>query len=188
MEKRNLINGYYLLEHDLKKILSFIEPTQDNFKTYSHQLYALFIRACMEFEAGCKMILIENKYKFEKKKNPTIHIYYEIHNFSNYKSINTYLVRLHMSEDIDLKPLESWKEDKGPDWYQAYNDVKHSRVLNFSKANLLNVLNAVAAVFILLYARYDIAALNQHQENSSWETDDDGFTYKENSLFKIKPA
>lgn len=188
MEKRNLINGYYLLEHDLKEILSFIEPTQDNFKTYSHQLYALFIRACMEFEASCKMILIDNKYDFKKDKNPNILTYYKIHNFSNYKSINTYLVRLHMSEEIDLKPLESWKEDKGPDWYQAYNDAKHSRVLNFSKANLLNVLNAVSAVLILLYARYDIAALNQHQENNSWETDDDGFVYKESSLFKIKPA
>ena len=175
-----------MLEHDLKEILYFIEPTQDNFKTYSHQLYALFIRACMEFEASCRMILIENKYQFEKDKNPNILTYYKIHDFSNYKSINSYLVRLHMSEEIDLKPLESWKEDKGPNWYQAYNDAKHSRVLNFSKANLLNVLNAVAAVFILLYARYDIAALNQFQENNGWETDDNGFVYKENSLFKIR--
>lgn len=28
MEKRNLINGYYLLEQDLKEILSFIEPVK----------------------------------------------------------------------------------------------------------------------------------------------------------------
>ena len=70
-------------------------------------LYALFIRACMEFEASCKMILIENKYDFKKNKNPNIHTYYKIHNYSNYKAIDTYLVRLHMSEEIDLKPLES---------------------------------------------------------------------------------
>jgi len=71
---------------------------------------------------------------------------------------------------------------------ENFTDSKHSRVLNFSKANLLNVLNAVAAVFIVLYARYGIAALNQHQENSSWETDKDDFVYKETSLFKIKSS
>jgi len=102
MEKRNLINGYYLLEQDLKEILSFIEPTQNNFNTYSHRLYSLFIRACIEFEASCKMILIENKHEFEKI-NPNIHTYYKVHNFSNYNSINSCLVRLHMSEEIDLK-------------------------------------------------------------------------------------
>ena len=187
MEKRNLINGYYLLEHDLKEILTFIEPTQDNLKTYSHRLYALYTRGCMEFEASNKMILIENKYKFDQKIPPNIHTYYNIHDYQKYKLINEYCVRLHMSEEIELKPLSAWENDKSPAWYQEYNQAKHSRILEFSKANLNNVLNAVAAVFILLYARYDIAALNQYQENESWTEDDDGFIYKDTSLFKIKP-
>ena len=30
-EKRNFINGYYLLEQDLKEIFTFIEPVPENF-------------------------------------------------------------------------------------------------------------------------------------------------------------
>lgn len=84
-EKRNLINAYYLLRDDLKEILSFIEPTQDNFKTYSHQLNALFIRACMEFAASCKMIFIENKYDLREIKIP---IYSHIIKFMIFQIIN----------------------------------------------------------------------------------------------------
>ncbi len=177
-----------MLEHDLKEALTFIEPTQRNFSTYSHRIYSLFIRACTEFEASCKMILIENNYEFKKDAKINICTYYDIHSFSKYKFINTYLVRLHMSDEIDLKPLAQWKKDEGPSWYKEYNAVKHSRILNFPKANLENLLNAIAGVFILLYARYGNDALNQYQETSSWQTDGEVFLYKENSLFKIKPV
>lgn len=184
MEKRNLINGYYLLEHDLKEILSFIEPTQDNFSAYSQRLYALYMRACMEFEASCKMILIEQGYQLPEK--PYINIYFDIHEYEQYKFINDYIVKLQVSEEIILTPLKGWKKEGSIDWYKAHHEVKHSRVQGFSKANLINVLNAVAAVYILLYARYGTAALNQHQETRDW-VEDEGFIYKESSLFRIKP-
>jgi hypothetical protein len=48
------------------------------------------------------------------------------------------------------------------------------------------VLKTVAAVYILLFARYHISALNYHQETGNWENDDEGFVYKESSLFRIK--
>src|SRR5687767_14323199 len=97
-EKRNLINGYYLIEEDLKEILSFIEPARENFPTYSHRLYSLFIRACTEFEAGCKAILIENNIRIPDNAN--INFYFKIHDY--YKSINSYLVSLHVSHEINL--------------------------------------------------------------------------------------
>lgn len=182
-EKRNLINGYYLLEEDLKEIFSFIEPAQENFLTYSHRLYSLFIRACTEFEAGCKAILIEKA--IEIPDNSNINFYFKIHDY--YKSINNYLVRLHMSHEIDLTPLIDWKETKGPIWYSEYNDVKHARVTEFNKANLKNVLDAVAAVYILLYARFGISALCQYQETEMTHGGKEEGFWKEDSLFKIKP-
>ncbi len=186
MEERNLINGYHLLEQDLKEILTFIEPTQNNYTTYSHRLYALYVRACMEFEANCKMIFADKNYKLPSR--PNINDYHDIHTYEEFKTINGYIIKLQMSEVIILSPLKGWSKSASPRWYREYNDVKHSRLLNFSKANLLNVLNSIAAIFILLHARYGIAVFTQHQENRSHEIDDEYFQFKENSLFKIKPV
>lgn len=183
MDKRNLISGYYLLEQDLKEILTFVEPTLENFSTYSHRLYALFIRACMEFEANCKAALQENN--FAIPDYPNINTYYSIHNYEQYKSINQYAIKLQVSEEIDLIPLNSWTKTKGPQWYRDYNKVKHARMTEFTKANLENVLNAVSAVYILLFARFGISALCQYQETQM--THSDGiFIWREESLFKIK--
>lgn len=183
MEKRNLINGYYLLEQDLKEIFSFIEPVPSNYSTYSHRLYALFVRACMEFEANCKMILVDKGFKLSE--NPNINIYYKIHSYDEYKLINDYIVRLQMSEEIDLTPLKQWEEARGPSWYREHHAVKHSRLENFDKANLKNVLDATASVYVLLYSRYGKSALNRYQETAMIHHHE-GFIWKEDSLFKIK--
>lgn len=110
-----------ILEYDLKEILSFVEPAPENYKTYSHRLYSLLVRACTEFEANCKAILIENDLKFPKKSD--INTYWSIHNILGYKSINDYQIELLFLEEI-LTPLANWKEEKGLGWYQDYNKVK----------------------------------------------------------------
>lgn len=184
MEKRSLISGYYLIEQDLKEILTFVEPVNENYTTYSHRLYALLVRACTEFEANCKSILIENGKKLGDKSN--MNTYYDIHDYVRYRLVNEYPIILQASKKIDLMPLKDWQKNKSPSWYQEYNDVKHSRILNFDKANLENVLNAVAAIFILLYSRYEKSAFGQYQEVEFVHEDDDGYLWKETSLFKIK--
>lgn len=95
---------------------------------------------------------------------------------------------MHVSHEINLTPLIDWKETKRPIWYSEYNHVKHARVAEFNKAKLKNVLDAVAAVYILLYARYGISALCQYQETQMTHDDGDGFIWAEGSLLKIKPA
>ncbi len=119
VEKRNFINGYYLLEQDLKEIFLFVEPTKDNYRTYSHRLYELFVRACTEFEANCKAILVENGITLPAY--PNISNYFAIQKYDPYNSINNYRVKLQLSQEIDLSPLEAWGVDKAPIWYKEYN-------------------------------------------------------------------
>lgn len=52
--------------------------------------------------------------------------------------------------------------DSVSDWWQAYNDIKHRRMgtnkagrYNYTKANLKNVLHAMAALYILNRKLYD---------------------------------
>ena len=50
--------------------------------------------------------------------------------------------------DIELQPFMNWKDEpnyKSPDWWKPYNKVKHY----YKMANLKNVLNSLAGLFIL---------------------------------------
>lgn len=55
-------------------------------------------------------------------------------------------------KDVELQPFSNWKQSpdyKSPDWWTPYNKVKHKRVHNYRKANLKNVVNALAGLYIL---------------------------------------
>lgn len=54
-------------------------------------------------------------------------------------------------KDFELQPFINWKESpcNSPDWWSPYNDVKHERITNYKKANLKNVVNALAGLYIL---------------------------------------
>lgn len=55
-------------------------------------------------------------------------------------------------KEVELQPFSNWKQApdyKSPDWWKPYNKVKHERVDNYRKANLKNVVNALAGLYIL---------------------------------------
>lgn len=55
-------------------------------------------------------------------------------------------------KDIELQPLKNWSSNlayKSPDCWKPYNCIKHERLENFRKANLKNVTNALAGLYIL---------------------------------------
>src|SRR3990167_10206729 len=62
-DRTNLVRAYHLLEQDLIRIFEYVEPTDANLQTYSHQLYALLLRACTEFESNARAILQANGYR-----------------------------------------------------------------------------------------------------------------------------
>jgi len=51
-----------------------------------------------------------------------------------------------------LQPFRNWSNRttyKSPDWWGPYNEVKHDRINNLKKANLKNVVNALAGLYVL---------------------------------------
>ena len=53
---------------------------------------------------------------------------------------------------IELQPFKNWQKNpsyNAPDWWSPYNEVKHNRLGNFRNANLKNVANALAGLYIL---------------------------------------
>lgn len=57
-----------------------------------------------------------------------------------------------MFKEIELQPFINWEKSPNyhsPDWWTPYNNVKHARISNYKCANLKNVVNALAGLFIL---------------------------------------
>lgn len=51
-----------------------------------------------------------------------------------------------------VQPFKNWSPNpayNSPDWWSPYNRVKHERLENFRDANLKNVANALAGLYIL---------------------------------------
>ena len=60
---------------------------------------------------------------------------------------------------MKLRPWDNWTQPQGvPNWWTAYNKIKHHRHTEYHQANLKNVLNAVAGLFVAcLYLYHDKA-------------------------------
>lgn len=79
-----------------------------------------------------------------------------------YPNLKKYRVNTRYPYDIkNIAPMVKFS-DSVSDWWQAYNDIKHRRMgtneagrYNYTKANLKNVLHAMAALYILNRKLYD---------------------------------
>lgn len=154
---QHYIRAFLLIQSDLQKLFEYIEPSDEGLKAFSYRIHELFMRTCIEIEANFKAILRENKYTPEKDKYK-----HSIYNMNIYKKINVthhlaaYQVSLPIwnGERKPFAPFQRWSEDKSLPWYSAYNASKHDRQDKFKKANLENLLEAVAGLLILLSSQF----------------------------------
>jgi hypothetical protein len=174
-EQRDLIGSYDILIRDLQAVFEYIEPTDTNERTYSHRLYALYLRAATEFESLCKSYLVSTGYvKSGTKRNGaaftsddwTIVDYRKIYTD---KELQKYQVGvLIWQPDIKyITPFSDWQGDNTLSWYRAYNEVKHNRQTKFSNASLLNVLSCLAGLFLLIYRIHGRHIFNPTSANKS---------------------
>lgn len=158
------IRAFRLLEDDLVKLFTNVEPTKDNRKVYSHRLYELLLRASTEFETNAMQILKKNGYK--KKGNMNMNDYVKINEATK---LSDYTVTCEIwYPDNEFKPFQEWKEGKPLTWFQAYNKVKHNRSKEFAKASLENVMNAITGVLAILYAQFDYFAITGPMAIGTW--------------------
>src|SRR5690606_24423386 len=52
------------------------------------------------------------------------------------------------------KPFGAWKTTHRLPWYVDYNKVKHDREIEFRRATLGNLVDAMSAVYVLLMAQF----------------------------------
>lgn len=156
-ERGSLIHWNYFLalDDDAAKFSRYVEFSGSNFKTYSIELARILMAASSEVDVVAKLLC--KKIDSNKKAD----------NITNYrKTIMGAFPRVATFKmliprfGLSFTPWKNWKSGKSPDWWQDYNSVKHNRNINYEKANLSNVLNSIAALFILLLYYYQEEADN----------------------------
>jgi len=139
-----------LLTSRLREIFRFVEPAQGNKAAFGHELRALLLLACTEFEQICKAVLRANGTDGSAtadyvKLRPAMRL-------------DEWEVALTSSTSYgSIRPFAGWQLPNASQtirWYAAYNATKHDRGSAFHEACLENVISAVAAVYVMMVAQF----------------------------------
>ena len=148
----------------LDAILQVIEPHhRRNRRAYGHETRQLLILACTEVENALRGVLAANGYTSQRPPRPG-HGDSERWNTTDYVhllgplQLAAYEVELVLRGNWPRRrPFETWNSGRATEslpWYDAYNRTKHAREEHFHLANLGHLIDAAAAVFVLVAARF----------------------------------
>ena len=146
------VRVFLQLQQEIKNLFLYIEPGDDNLKTYSDQIEQLLVRICIELEANFKAIFKENIYSVQEKKW-CMEDYRKIdrsHRLSDYQVVSPFWD----GEKNTFQPFVGWKTSSSLNWYKAYNQVKHNRAEKLKEANFENLMNAFCGLFVVLTAQF----------------------------------
>jgi hypothetical protein len=151
-EPTQYIRAFEILQKDLLTLFEYIEPSDSNLKTYSYRIHELLIRVCIEIESNFKVILSDNSYT--GKRNLDMQDYKKVNATHRLSSFAVRLPVWQGKRNI-RKPYASWARRNSRHtslpWYQAYNNSKHNRHINFKQANFGNLTDAI--LVLLRYFR-----------------------------------
>jgi hypothetical protein len=154
------IRAFLLLQQDLHRLFEYIEPADNNLEVYSYRTHELLLRSCVEVEANCKAILVENRY--HKSGELGMADYRKLdatHRLSDYEVIAPVW---HGSKGV-RRPFAAWATGGSLPWYSAYNATKHDRHSEFHLATFGDVVDAVTGLLVMLSAQFhthDFAPVN----------------------------
>lgn len=160
--------NYFLeLEEQFNATKRFVDFDKSNNSTFSIEYLKLLQATCSEIDVVAKIIA---EYFGVSKKCDTIQKWgYELQKvYTNIKQIS-----VRFNNDYDTTPWKNWEYEKNisqynkityrlkkdcqtPEWWTAYNKVKHERTskfgngqINYMRANQKNLIDAMSALFIL---------------------------------------
>lgn len=153
LEYSNRLRQLEIVLDDLDSVFKTIAPCRANKKAYGHALRNIILISCTEIDMMMKHIMERNHYK-QNKDHYSTKDYIKL---LNALRLNQYQVGFKRFNSSIYSPYWRWNNSattKSLWWYDAYNEVKHDREMNFKRANLGNAINSVMAFAVLLIAQY----------------------------------
>jgi hypothetical protein len=177
------VRSFLLIQNDIQKLFEYVEPVDKNRKSYSYRIHELFVRVCIEIEANCKAILVENGYIKKGDLNMSDYFLLEkTHKLSNYEIV---LPRWD-GKYGRYQPFCGWAENKKLNWYQYYNGVKHDIHSNFRHANMKNLVETTCGLVALLSAQFLNEDFSSHEGYLTVEGIGDGMESAVGGYFRVK--
>lgn len=146
-------NYFLAIERDLEVLSRYVEFTPDNYKAYSIEMARIILSAGSEIDVLLKAIC--------NKASPGD----AADSITKYKKVvksklpNMMVFQVDIPRwEIYITPWEPWQSIDVPEWWTAYNKVKHHRDDEYHLANLFNTLNAVAALYVAILYLYPLKA------------------------------
>jgi hypothetical protein len=150
-DPEHYVRAFLLIQKDLQELFDYVEPADQNLKCYSYRIHETLLRACIEVEANCKAILLENGYsKTDKLRMVDYRKIEKSHKLSDYQV----RVPTWTGSSGTRQPFEPWARTQGLPWYQAYNTTKHNRHSEFKRATFENMLDAVCGCLAILSSQF----------------------------------
>jgi len=157
-----IFRSYQIFERKLADILQVIPLSKENDNTWSPELVNLFLDVGSLVDSVARNTIGEGKDKNDtvqiknstgnsiRKKVKELDIGdFEINMFSGLKLMDSRVIVYVYPLQI-VSPYSSYRDSGADGWWSVYNLLKHNRIKNYSKANLLSTLNALAGLFLLL--------------------------------------
>ena len=141
------VHWNYLLaiENDLVRLSRYVEFEKRNFACFSIEIARILLTASAEADVVCKQLCLKLD---ESSSADNIHMYRDQIKVA-YPNICDFEVILSRY-GITAKPWAKWIEDEGvPDWWTAYNKVKHHRQSEYHRAKLKNAIDSLAGLFVM---------------------------------------
>ena len=150
---------------EMHTVFRYIEPA-GNGRAYGDEIRQLLILACTEVEAQCKGVLRANHYdryttdrtgKRRQVQRKNWNMPGDYQKVGRALRLADYKVKLRGHPALPaLQPFAAWATGTSAPlpWYADYNKVKHDRLLKFRRATLENMIDAMAAVHILVCAQF----------------------------------
>lgn len=154
---------YQIIEEDFLNFIKIIPLSEkNNLIVYSPLLRDIIIRTCVQIE-----LFFKEWAKFDHHLDNTNHIYNSYNKvdkrtgqlsktrywyFKDYFFLKEKYLKfqlLHVRDlNLEINNFDDWKfNDDVPDWWNAYNSIKHDGVNNKHVVNLQVTLNALSALF-----------------------------------------
>ena len=138
---------YFSLEDDLIETNRYVEICDENLDTFSTQFTRLLLAAASEVDVVAKTLCEQ----IEPQSNPRNIDGYRKVIIRKFPAIPAIEMGIEWNP-LRIKPWESWaaSNPSSPDWWRAYNGVKHERNANYWSGNLRNSLGAIAGLYCLV--------------------------------------
>lgn len=154
------ITAFNAVEYELAEALKFVPYCDEHLSVWSYQFGRIILEASSQLDSIWKFST-----KLDDPSANTDRLTIANHHDRFGKHVEHQKVIVFSSPTAAvLKPFEAWIDPQNhrPEWWDAYNALKHDRYANQTKGTLGNALQSVAALMLaIVYSGHcDLAIIN----------------------------